>query len=226
MRISRSTGWLVLFLLLALVVVSGCQAPAAQPTPTAVPAAVAQPTQSQGGNVVPKQYSAPPPMTIDPNKSYEATLHTTKGDMKIDLLPKEAPKTVNNFVFLARDGFYANVPFHRIMTGFMVQTGDPTGTGTGSPGYRFADEPVKREYKRGIVAMANSGPNTNGSQFFIMHADYGLQPNYTIFGQVTDKVSLETLDKIASTPVKASPRGEKSVPTEDVRINSVDITEK
>ncbi|HEX9015125.1 MAG TPA: peptidylprolyl isomerase [Chloroflexota bacterium] len=173
-----------------------------------------------------KQWSAPPQMTIDSNKSYTATLHTTMGDIQAELLAKEAPKTVNNFVFLARQGFYSNVKFHRIIKGFMVQTGDPTGTGAGGPGYRFEDEPVKLSYKRGTMAMANAGPNTNGSQFFIMHSDYPLQPNYTIFGQVTDSKSLDTLDKIATSPVTTSPRGENSVPTQDIRITSVDITEK
>ena len=175
---------------------------------------------------MPKQYSAPPPMAIDQNKSYTATLHTTMGDMKVNLFPKEAPVTVNNFVFLARQGFYNNVKFHRIVKGFMVQTGDPTGTGAGGPGYRFQDEKVSRSYSRGIVAMANSGPNTNGSQFFIMHADYPLQPNYTIFGQVTDQESLDVLDKIASVPVTRSSSGENSAPTQDVRITSVDVVEK
>ena len=176
---------------------------------------------------MPKQYSAPPAMTIDSNKSYTAILHTTLGDMQVQLFPKDAPVTVNNFVFLAKDGFYDNVKFHRIIKGFMVQTGDPTGTGAGGPGYRFQDEPVTRNYDRGIVAMANAGPNTNGSQFFIMHANYALPKNYTIFGQVTDATSLETLDKIANVPVTPDPRtGERSVPTEDVRITSVDITEK
>ncbi len=173
-----------------------------------------------------KQYGAPPPMTIDQNKSYTATLHTTLGDVQVELLPKDAPKTVNNFVFLAREGFYGNVKFHRIIKGFMVQTGDPTGTGAGGPGYRFADEPVTREYNRGTLAMANAGPNTNGSQFFIMHADYPLPKNYTIFGQTTDAGSLATLDKLANTPVKASPTGEMSVPTQDVRITSMDIAER
>ncbi len=176
---------------------------------------------------MPKQYSAPPAMTIDSSKSYTATLHTTMGDMQVQLFPKDAPVTVNNFVFLAKDGFYNNVKFHRIIKGFMVHPGDPTGTGAGGPGYRFQDEPVTRNYDRGIVAMANAGPNTNGSQFFIMHANYALPKNYTIFGQVTDATSLETLDKIANVPVTADPRtGERSVPTDDVRITSVDITEK
>ncbi|MBI4322198.1 MAG: peptidylprolyl isomerase [Chloroflexi bacterium] len=165
-------------------------------------------------------------MQIDPNKAYTATLHTTLGDMGIELLAKEAPRTVNNFVFLAREGFYSNVKFHRIIKGFMVQTGDPTGTGAGGPGYRFDDEPVTRNYVRGTVAMANAGKNTNGSQFFIVHADYPLPKNYTIFGLVTGKQDLEALDKIASVPVRAGPTGEMSVPTEDVRIVSVDVVEK
>jgi cyclophilin family peptidyl-prolyl cis-trans isomerase len=159
-------------------------------------------------------------MSIDPQKTYVATLRTTKGDIVVDLLPQEAPKAVNNFVFLARDGFYDNVVFHRIIKGFMVQGGDPTGTGTGGPGYRFEDEPVARDYVRGTLAMANAGPNTNGSQFFIMHADMGLPKSYTIFGQVRE--GLETVDAIASVPTVGP---ERSSPTEDVRIQSVDIEE-
>jgi cyclophilin family peptidyl-prolyl cis-trans isomerase len=220
MRVTRSFFALVPVSLLALLVLAGCQSPAAIP-----PAPTKTNTQSQGGSM-PKQYSSPPAMTIDANKSYTATLHTTMGDMQIQLFPKDAPKTVNNFVFLARDGYYNNVPFHRIIKGFMVQTGDPTGTGAGGPGYRFEDEPVTRNYDRGIVAMANAGPNTNGSQFFIMHSNYALQKNYTIFGQVTDTAGLETLDKIATSPVTSNGRGEQSQPTQDIRITSVDITEK
>jgi cyclophilin family peptidyl-prolyl cis-trans isomerase len=175
---------------------------------------------------VAKQWSSPPAMTIDSSKTYTAILHTTDGDIQVELLAKDAPKTVNNFVFLAKEGYYSNVPFHRIIKGFMVQTGDPTGTGRGGPGYRFEDEPVKRDYVRGTMAMANAGPNTNGSQFFIMHQNYGLQKNYTIFGLVSDKASLDVLDKIANTPVKASGSGEMSVPTQSVSITGVDITEK
>jgi cyclophilin family peptidyl-prolyl cis-trans isomerase len=163
-------------------------------------------------------------MSIDPNKSYSATIKTTDGDLTADLFVKDAPMTVNNFVFLANQHFYDNVKFHRIIKGFMAQTGDPTGTGAGGPGYRFNDEPVKRKYARGTLAMANAGPNTNGSQFFIMHQDYALPPTYPIFGQVTG--GLDVLDKIASTPVTASPSGESSVPTQDVRIHSVTIQEK
>ncbi len=173
-----------------------------------------------------KQYASAPAMTIDPNKSYTATIHTNLGDMQAELFAKDAPKTVNNFVFLAKDGYYNNVKFHRIIKGFMAQTGDPTGTGAGSPGYRFEDEKVTRDYKRGTLAMANAGPNTNGSQFFIVHADYPLPKNYTIFGQVTDAASLEILDKIASVPVGRSQTGEMSVPQQEVLITGVDITEK
>ena len=162
---NRFRSWaLVPFLLLTLAAAAGCGAGAAPATPTSAPAkAASQPTASktqpqQGGNPVAKQYSAPPQMAIDANKSYTATLHTSKGDILVDLFPKDAPNTVNNFVFLAKDGFYDNVRFHRIIKGFMVQTGDPKGDGTGGPGYRFKDEPVTRKYDRGIVAMANCRP--------------------------------------------------------------------
>src|SRR5579864_5863573 len=142
-------------------------------------------------------------MTLDEGKRYSATLQTSEGALTIDLLADQAPNTVNNFVFLAREGYYDGVPFHRIIKGFMVQTGDPTGTGSGGPGYRFADEPVRLRYTKGIVAMANAGPNTNGSQFFIVHGDdVGLPPNYTIFGRVRE--GLDVLDKIANTPVGPS----------------------
>jgi cyclophilin family peptidyl-prolyl cis-trans isomerase len=173
---------------------------------------------------VAKQWSSPPAMTIDPNKQYTATIKTSMGDMTAELYAKDAPITVNNFVFLANQHFYDNVKFHRIIKGFMVQTGDPTGTGAGGPGYRFQDEKVTRPYTRGTLAMANAGPNTNGSQFFIMHQDYPLPPNYTIFGKLTG--GYDVLDKIASVPVVAGPSGEKSVPTVDVRIETITITEK
>src|SRR5947209_13199461 len=159
-----------------------------------------------------------PDMEIDPEKQYSATISTSQGDIAIELFPQEAPQTVNNFVFLARQGFYNGVIFHRTISGFMIQGGDPTGTGTGAPGYRFKDEPVKRRYTRGIVAMANSGPNTNGSQFFIMHADSGLPPNYTIFGQVTE--GLDVVDRIAEAPTGAQDR-----PRNPATIESVSIEE-
>ena len=109
-----------------------------------------------------KQYARPPEMAIDPQKRYKATIETSAGTMTAELSADEAPKTVNNFVFLAREGFYDGVIFHRVIKGFMIQGGDPTGTGTGGPGYKFEDEPVKRQYRRGTLAMANAGRNTNG----------------------------------------------------------------
>ncbi len=176
--------------------------------------------------MAPQSWRSAPAMEIDPSKSYTAIIDTNKGKIVLDLFPKEAPMTVNNFVFLARQGFYDNVRFHRIIKDFMAQTGDPTGTGAGGPGYRFEDEPVTRDYKRGTLAMANAGKNTNGSQFFIVLKDYPLQKDYTIFGQLTDAASLTTLDKIGNTPVRASASGEMSVPTQDVRMTGVDIAEQ
>ena len=165
-----------------------------------------------------KSYPAPPQLTIDPAHTYSATIDTSAGVMTAGLFAAEAPKTVNNFVFLARDGYYDGVIFHRVIPGFMIQGGDPTGTGRGGPGYRFDDEPVTRRYNRGILAMANAGPNTNGSQFFVMHADYGLPPNYTIFGRLTG--GEDVLDAIATAPTGAQDR-----PTQPVTINKVTISE-
>jgi len=130
-----------------------------------------------------KRYSTPPPMQIDMNRTYRALIKTNKGDIQLQLNPAEAPITVNNFVALAREGFYDGVTFHRVVPQFVIQGGDPTGSGSGGPGYKFQDESVKRTYKTGTLAMANAGPNTNGSQFFICLEDQpGLPPNYTIFG--------------------------------------------
>jgi cyclophilin family peptidyl-prolyl cis-trans isomerase len=166
-----------------------------------------------------KQYSAPPEMTIDLSKTYTATLATSAGDITIEFAAADAPQTVNNFVFLAGDGFYDGVIFHRVIDGFMIQGGDPTGTGTGGPGYRFRDEfHSKTKYGRGTVAMANAGPNTNGSQFFICHKDAGLPNAYTIFGRVTDGMGV--VDAIATAPTGAQDR-----PADPVTINSVTITE-
>ncbi|MBX3029611.1 MAG: peptidylprolyl isomerase [Chloroflexi bacterium] len=157
-------------------------------------------------------------MAIDPAKSYTATIETTAGTLIAELFPGDAPQTVNNFVFLAREGFYDGVIFHRTISGFMIQGGDPTGTGRGGPGYRFDDEPVKRSYKRGTLAMANAGPNTNGSQFFVMHADYGLPPNYTIFGKLTS--GEDVVDAIATARTGAQDR-----PLEPVSITKMTIEE-
>ncbi|MDO3680041.1 peptidylprolyl isomerase [Paenibacillus ehimensis] len=176
-----------------------------------------------------KSWSSPPAMSIDPNKSYKATITTSKGAFTIELFAKEAPKTVNNFVFLAKEGFYDNITFHRIIKTFMVQTGDPLGNGTGGPGYKFEDElKTSHKYEPGIVAMANSGKNTNGSQFFICTGEdsksLNQRPNYTIFGKVVE--GMDVVQKIAETPVKQGNEASPSVPTEKVTIQSVAITEK
>src|SRR5690349_2775565 len=134
-----------------------------------------------------KQYPAPPPLSIDQNKSYSATFVTSRGTIVCDLFPKDAPNTVNNFVFLARDGFYDGTKFHRVIADFMIQGGDPEGTGRGGPGYKFADELTenRRKHQVGSLSMANSGPNTNGSQFFITHiVTNWLDGKHTVFGQV------------------------------------------
>lgn len=135
-----------------------------------------------------KQYSAAPTMTIDVNKTYSATLNTSRGDIACDLFVKEAPKTVNNFVFLAREKFYDGTVFHRVIADFMVQGGDPTGTGRGGPGYQFEDELKNNPQKHqvGSLSMANAGPNTNGSQFFLTHikTDW-LDGKHTVFGKVS-----------------------------------------
>lgn len=172
----------------------------------------------------PKQWSSPPAMSIDPAKSYSAVIETTEGPVTVSLFAKDAPKTVNNFVFLSKEGFYDNVVFHRIIPSFMIQTGDPTGTGRGGPGYKFEDElGVPRDYDPGIVAMANSGPNTNGSQFFICTENcthLNQSKAYSIFGEVTE--GMEVVGKIAATKLKSG----TSFPAEDVRIKAVRIEEK
>ena len=138
--------------------------------------------------MAPKQWSSPPAMEIDPAKSYTATIATDRGDIVLDLYPEHAPITVNNFVFLANQGFYDGVTFHRVISNFMIQGGDPTGTGRGGPGYKFQDELTSNplRHKTGSLSMANAGPNTNGSQFFITHAPQPhLDGKHTVFGQVT-----------------------------------------
>ncbi|MCA9930958.1 MAG: peptidylprolyl isomerase [Anaerolineales bacterium] len=135
-----------------------------------------------------KQWNSPPAMQIDPTKNYQITMETNKGTIEIELFAKDAPKTVNNFVFLAREGFYDDVAFHRVISNFVIQGGDPTGTGGGGPGYRFEDETVGNPNKHGtgFLSMANAGPNTNGSQFFITHSPQPhLDGKHTVFGKVT-----------------------------------------
>lgn len=168
-----------------------------------------------------EKWDSPPAKQIDGDADYAATLDTNCGSITIDLFAADSPQAVNNFVFLAREGYYDDVLFHRVIEGFMVQGGDPTGTGRGGPGYTFSDEldlARSRGYPRGTVAMANAGPDTNGSQFFIVHRDANLPPNYTVFGEVTD--GMQAVDEIAGRETDASDK-----PLEDVRIEGVTVTE-
>lgn len=164
-------------------------------------------------------------MQLDDDTTYTATLETNHGKIDVAFFPEDAPNTVNNFVSLAKDGYYDGTPFHRIIKGFMVQGGDPTGTGAGGPGYKFSDEKVAKDYEPGTLAMANAGPNTNGSQFFICHVDLKgrLPKNYTIFGKVTN--GMDVVDAIANVPVRVSRSGEPSDPAEPVVLQSVTVNE-
>ncbi len=180
--------------------------------------------QSEDKNKKQENMKTLDPLTqkLDPEKKYYAIIKTDLGDIKIEINSKDTPITANNFIYLARQKFYDGVIFHRIVSGFMIQGGDPTGTGSGGPGYEFDDEPFKGNYDRGTIAMANAGPNTNGSQFFIMHKDYPLPPNYVIFGKVIQ--GMDIVDKIATAPTKSS--GEGSTPVNPVKMNIVEIIEQ
>ena len=182
-------------------------------------------TNEQEGDVLSnnKVYDSMPEMNIDISKKYSAVIKTSMGDMSIEFFTEDAPLTVNNFINLSRDGYYDNVIFHRVISGFMIQGGDPSGTGHGEmgkfPGYKFEDElNNQRSYDKGILAMANAGPDTNGSQFFIMHVNYPLPYQYTIFGFVTD--GLDVIDLIASVET-----GDGDKPVNDVVIETVEIKE-
>lgn len=238
MRIFYSVANVIALMLFVV----ACSTPTSTPSPTSTPTPISTPVPTPTPALTPrpaptatniektpgeikemKQYSSPPAMTIDSKKAYTATMYTSKGDIVLELFSQDAPKTVNNFVFLAREGFYNGTKFHRVIKDFMIQGGDPQGTGGGGPGYRFADEPVKRDYLSGIIAMANAGPNTNGSQFFIMHKSVNLPKNYTIFGKVTQ--GMDVVDKIANSPVIRNAMGENASPVEDLVVKSIDINE-
>jgi cyclophilin family peptidyl-prolyl cis-trans isomerase len=169
-----------------------------------------------------RQYVHPPPMLIDRSKTYIATIKTAKGDIVIELYADKAPITVNNFVFLAREGFYDNMTFHRVIPGFMAQTGDPSGTGAGGPGYQFDDEfsPDLKHDKPGVVSMANSGENTNGSQFFITYeAAPDLDGKHAIFGQVIE--GMDVLNKLTPRDPQENPEA-----PEGDRVETITIEEK
>ena len=201
----RTVLYLSFSALVIMIIVAACgPAPTNEPTATPgsesrpTPVTAAKPTQEPAAQAAPtvekketpvtiKQWAQPPAMIIDPKKHYTAVFKTEKGDITVELFADKAPNTVNNFVFLAREGFYDNTTFHRVIQGFMAQGGDPTGTGRGGPGYRFADEfhPALKHDSAGILSMANAGPNTNGSQFFIT---FGPTPHldgkHAVFGRV------------------------------------------
>jgi cyclophilin family peptidyl-prolyl cis-trans isomerase len=166
-----------------------------------------------------KRYPAPPALVIDPQKKYSATFKTDHGDFTVELYADKATRTVNNFVFLAREGFYDGVTFHRVIRGFMAQGGDPTGTGTGGPGYKFADEfhPALRHNEAGILSMANAGPGTNGSQFFITHGPTPhLDGKHSVFGKVS-----AGLDIVLALPERDPGRAREP----GARITAIEITE-
>ncbi len=179
-KLFRMAAMLVVGTLLA----ASCTGQTSKPVSTPVAPA---PSATPAATPNPKKYSAPPPMTIDTGKKYTATIETAKGDLVLELFAKDVPRTVNNFVFLAREGFYDGSTFHRVISDppFMAQGGDPTGTGMGGPGYSFADEFTSHTHDAGVISMANSGPNTNGSQFFITYVPtHYLDGKHTVFGRL------------------------------------------
>jgi len=160
-----------------------------------------------GGESKPKTYSAPPPMTIDSSKQYIATIQTEKGNIVLELFASDVPVTVNNFVFLAHEGFYDGTTFHRVIPGFMAQGGDPTGTGTGTPGYSFADEFTEHTHVAGALSMANSGSNTNGCQFFITYTpQHHLDGKHSVFGQLIE--GMDVLEKLTPRDPNQNPQFE------------------
>lgn len=232
---------LALSMLMGIGSLLGAAGASAQATPDASPAAspvVAQGTEvdnlgcwseePDSSTMGYPQWGSQPEMKIDASKTYFATVETNRGTFVIQLYADVAPNTVNNFVCLATEDYYDGVTFHRIMRDFMVQTGDPTGTGRGGPGYQIGDELPGEElnYTPGMVAMANAGPNTNGSQFFINHANNmaNLQKNYTIFGEVVE--GMEVVNTIAEIPVSTNENGELSKPAVTITILDITITEQ
>jgi peptidyl-prolyl cis-trans isomerase B (cyclophilin B) len=186
---------------LVLMVVSAvsCGGSTPEPAPAPTPAPAVKP--------VPKTYASPPPMIIDTSKKYTAIVETEKGNLVLELFAKDVPRTVNNFVFLANEGFYDGTTFHRVIPDFMAQGGDPTGTGRGSPGYKFEDEFTGHKHGAGALSMANSGANTNGSQFFITYTPQpGLDGKHTVFGQLIE--GMDVLKKLTPRDPNQNPQFE------------------
>lgn len=171
-----------------------------------------------------KEGITPPTNKVDITKDYKAIMKTSFGDIEIKINAIDTPIAATNFIYLSKLGFYNDTIFHRVIKDFMIQGGDPKGNGTGGPGYLFKDEPIDGKYTRGTVAMANSGANTNGSQFFIMHQDKDLDPNYVIFGKVTS--GMDVVDKIANIPVRDGGQGEISQPIDPIKVISIEIIEE
>jgi len=190
--VSKALSWIVGIILISVVLILvSCGGSTPAPTPAPPP----QPSPEKAPEVKIMKWNSPPAMTIDTGKKYTATFETEKGNMVFELFAEDVPVTVNNFVFLARAGFYDGSTFHRVIPGFMAQGGDPTGTGTGGPGYKFADEFTGHRHVTGALSMANSGANTNGSQFFITYAlQRGLDGKHSVFGQIIEGMdALEAL---------------------------------
>jgi len=187
-----------IILLVGAFMAISCSSPQPAPTPTTPPAATKPPAKL-------KTYSSPPPMTIDKSKKYTATIETEKGNLVLELFAADVPVTVNNFVFLAREGFYDGSTFHRVIPGFMAQGGDPTGTGMGGPGYEFHDEFTSHKHTAGALSMANAGPNTNGSQFFITYTPQpGLDGKHSVFGQLIE--GMDVLEKLTPRDPSQNPQ--------------------
>jgi len=190
---ARFASWLVVSLVLVALFAASCQKEAPEPAPAPAPK--------------PKTYSAPPPMIIDTSKKYTAIIETEKGNLVLELFAQDVPVTVNNFVFLAREGFYDGSTFHRVIPGFMAQGGDPTGTGRGTAGYTFADEFTEHRHVAGALSMANSGPDTNSCQFFITYTPQpGLDGKHTVFGQLIE--GMDVLEKLTPRDPSQNPQFE------------------
>lgn len=221
-------GFVWVFVVIIIIIVGYVMWPkGGQITTTTENYSTSTPNTNANTNANVPETSSSTPITNQPaeNKMHTITIETNQGKIVFETYDADAPKAVNNFITLANKGFYNGIIFHRVIKGFMIQGGDPTGTGMGGPGYTFEDElnpntaSAKEGYKRGVVAMANAGANTNGSQFFIMHADYPLPHNYTIFGKVIS--GMETVDKIATTKTAAQDR-----PVEKMVMNKVTVADK
>ncbi|MFC1942889.1 peptidylprolyl isomerase [Chloroflexota bacterium] len=183
MAIKKLLSLLIIVVVLIPIFTASCGGSAEAP----IPESPAAPASKPAAKPESKTYDSPPPMMIDTSKKYTALMETEKGILVLELFAKDVPVTVNNFVFLAREGFYDGTTFHRVIPGFMVQGGDPTGTGRGNPGYRFEDEFTEHKHGVGTLSMANSGSNTNGSQFFITYTPQpGLDGRHSVFGQLVE----------------------------------------